>query len=127
MELRAQPNNTGVIYPPSNRAKTMLLFVLNIFYHSKCSIRFYIVPEVPEVVLISFDSFFSSLLHLLPPFYLLPHLPFLLSLLFYSWFPPECCYGTYLLTYTEFTVTYYCCFGSWLLVNVPLLLLITSL
>ena len=52
---------------------------------------FHIVPEVPEVVLISFDSFFffSSLLHLFPPFYLLPHLSYLLSLLFYSWFPPE--------------------------------------
>ena len=52
---------------------------------------FHIVPEVPEVVLISFDSFFlfSSLLHLFPPFYLLPHLSYLLSLFFYSWFPSE--------------------------------------
>ena len=58
----------------------MLLFILNIFYYFKCSIRFY-----------------------------------------------RYCYGTYLLTYTEFTVTYYCFFGSWLFVNVPLLLLITSL
>ena len=52
---------------------------------------FHIVPEVPEVVLISFHSFFlfSSLLHLFPPFYLLPHLSYVLSPLFYCWFPPE--------------------------------------
>ena len=41
---------------------------------------FNIVPEVSEVVLISFNSFFlfSSLLHLFPPFYLPPHLSYLL-------------------------------------------------
>ena len=33
---------------------------------------------------------FSSLLRLFPPFYLLPHLPYLLTPLFYCWFPPEC-------------------------------------
>ena len=45
---------------------------------------FHIFLEVPEVVLISFDSFFlfSSLPHLFPPFYLLPHLSYLLPLLF---------------------------------------------
>jgi len=41
-----------------------------------------------------FSSFllilFSSLLHLFLPFYLLPHLSYLLSSLFYHWFPPEC-------------------------------------
>ena len=44
---------------------------------------FHIVPEAPEVVLISFDSFFflfPSLLHLFQPFYLLPHLSYLLPL-----------------------------------------------
>ena len=50
---------------------------------------FNIVPEVSEVVLISFNSF-SSLFHLFLPFYLLPHLSYLLPLLFYCWFPPEC-------------------------------------
>ena len=30
---------------------------------------------------------FSSLFHLFPPFYLLPHLSYLLPLLFYCWFP----------------------------------------
>ena len=66
---------------------------------------FNIVPEVPEVVLISFNffSFFLSaslistilsstslIFYLLPhlPFYLLPH--YLLPPLFYYWFPPEC-------------------------------------
>ena len=51
---------------------------------------FHIVPEVPEVVLISFDSFLFFLLNLFPPFYLLPHLSNLLPTLFYCWFPPEC-------------------------------------
>ena len=37
-----------------------------------------------------FFFIFSSLLHLFPPFYLLPHLSYLLSPLLYSWFPPEC-------------------------------------
>ena len=53
---------------------------------------FDIVLEVSEVFLISFNSFsfFSSLIHLFLPFYLLPHLSYLLPLLFYCWFPPEC-------------------------------------
>ena len=43
---------------------------------------FDIVPEVSEVVLISFNSFFfSCLFHLFPPFYLPPHLSCLLLLL----------------------------------------------
>ena len=46
---------------------------------------FYSVPEVSEVVLISFNYFslFSSLLHLFSPVYLSPHLSYLLSQLFY--------------------------------------------
>ena len=51
--------------------------------------EFNIVPEVPEVVFISSLFFlFSSLLHLFPPLYLPPRLSYLLSPLFYSWFPP---------------------------------------
>ena len=50
---------------------------------------FNIVPEISEVVLISFNSFFFSF-HLFLPFYLLPHLSYVLPLLFYCWFPPEC-------------------------------------
>ena len=50
---------------------------------------FNIVPEVSEVVLISFNLFFS-LFHLFLSFYLLPHKSYLLPLLFYCWFPPEC-------------------------------------
>ena len=34
-----------------------------------------------------FILFFSSLLHLFPPFYLPPHLSYLLPQLFYCWFP----------------------------------------
>ena len=53
------------------------LFVLFFWdsYYSNVG-AFNIVPEVSEVVLISFNSFFlfSSLLQLLPPFYLSPHL-----------------------------------------------------
>ena len=51
-----------------------------------------IVPEVSEVVFISFNSFFlfSSLLHLFLPVYLPPHLSYLLLKLFYCWLPPEC-------------------------------------
>ena len=61
---------------------------------------FNIIPEVSEIVLISFNYFFlfSSLIHLFLPFYLLPELSYLLpdlsyllSPLFYCWFPPECC------------------------------------
>ena len=48
---------------------------------------FNIVPEVSEVVLISFHFFFLfySLLHLFLPFYLPPHLSYLLPQLFYCW------------------------------------------
>ena len=37
-----------------------------------------------------FKILFFSLLHLFPPFYLPPHLSYLLPQLFYCWFPPEC-------------------------------------
>ena len=42
---------------------------------------------------------FSSLLHLFPPFYLLPYLSYLLPQLFYCWFPPEC-FQSHLLHYS---------------------------
>ena len=53
---------------------------------------FNVVPEVSEVILISFNSFFffPSLLQLFLPFYLPLHLSYLLPQLFYCWFPPEC-------------------------------------
>ena len=52
---------------------------------------FDIVLEVSELVLVSFNAFFffPSLLHLFPPFYLPPHLSYLLPQLFYYWFRPE--------------------------------------
>ena len=52
---------------------------------------FNIVPEVSELVLISFNSFFFfPLCFIYLPLYLLPHLSYLLPPLFYCWFPPEC-------------------------------------
>ena len=42
---------------------------------------------------------FYSLLHLFVPFYLLPHLSYLLPPLFYCWFPPEC-FRSHLLHYS---------------------------
>ena len=52
---------------------------------------FNIVPEVSEVVLISLNSFFFfPLFHLFLPFYLLPHLSYLLPPLLSCWFPPQC-------------------------------------
>jgi len=69
------------------------LFVL-FFWDSYDSIvgAFDIVPEVSEVVLISFNSFFlfSSLINLFSPFYLPHHSSYLLPQLFYCWFSPEC-------------------------------------
>ena len=51
---------------------------------------FNIDPEISEVVLISFNSFFFfSLLYLLPPFYFPSHLSYLLPQLFHYWFPSE--------------------------------------
>ena len=69
-------------------------FLFVFFFWDSCDSNigaFDIVPEVSEVFLISFNSFFffSSLLHLFPPFYLPPHLSYLLPQLFYCWFPPE--------------------------------------
>ena len=68
---------------------------------------FNIVPEVSEVVLISFNSLFSSLLHLFLPFYLLPHLSYLLPLLFYWWFLPECFYLIYCIIHYILSLFYF--------------------
>ena len=51
--------------------------------------EFHIVPDVPEVVLISFNSFFLSA-SFISTIYLLPHLSHLLPPLFYCCFPPQC-------------------------------------
>ena len=72
----------------------LMVFLFVFFWDSYDSNvgAFHIVPEVSQVVLISFNPFllFSSLLHLFLPFYLLPHLSYLLPLLFYYLLPPEC-------------------------------------
>ena len=68
---------------------------------------FNIVPEVSEIVLISFNLFFfPPLFHLFLPVYLLPHLPYLLPPLFYCWFPPEC-FWSHLLHYSYILTLFY--------------------
>ena len=66
----------------SSSSGTPMIQMLGHFTLSQRSLR------LSSFLLILF--LFSSLLHLFPPFYLLPHLSYLLSPLFYSWFPPEC-------------------------------------
>ena len=61
-----------------------MAFLFVFFFWDSCDSNVWalnIVPEVSEVVLISFHSFFlfSSLLNLFPPFYLPPHFIFCLS------------------------------------------------
>ena len=50
---------------------------------------FNIVPDVSEIVLISFNSFFFFPVSFISTI-LLPHLSYLLPPLFYCWFPAEC-------------------------------------
>ena len=75
--------------------KYFLMHFLFVFFWDSCDSNFgafNIVPEVSEIVLISFTLFFffSYLFHLFLPFYLLPQLSYLLPPLFYCWFPAEC-------------------------------------
>ena len=73
--------------------KYFLMVFLFVFFWDSYDLNvgaFNIVPEVSEVVLISFNSFFSSLFPLFLPFDLLPHLSYLMPPLFYCWFTPEC-------------------------------------
>ena len=59
-----------------------------------------ILSWTSQFVLISFNSFFFfPLLHLFLPFYLLPHLSYLLPLLFYCWFPQSVFDLTYCIHY----------------------------
>ena len=70
---------------------------------------FITVLEVSEIVLISFNSFFlfSSLLHFFLPFYLPPHLTYLLSPLFYCWLHPKSFFffKSHLLHYSLYPMT----------------------
>ena len=72
----------------------LMVFLFVFFFWDSYDLNvgaFDIVPEVSEVVLISFNSslFFSFLLHLLPPFYLPPHLSYF-CLSYSVGFLPEC-------------------------------------
>ena len=60
---------------------------------------FHIVPEVPEVVLISFNSFFFLSASFISTILSCTSLSFLLPLLFYCWYPPEC-FWSHLLHYS---------------------------
>ena len=55
---------------------------------------------------------FSYLLHLFPPFYLPPYLSYLLPLLFYCWFPPEC-FLSHLLHYSLYLDSFLFLLGLW--------------
>ena len=82
----------------------LMVFLFVFFFWDSYDLNveaFNIFPVVSEIVLISFNSFFfSSLFHLFLPFYLLPHLSYLLPPLFYCWFPPEC-FWSHLLHYSR--------------------------
>ena len=73
--------------------KHFLMVFLFVFFfwdsYNSNVVAFNIVPDVSEIVLISF-IFFFSLFHWFLPFYHLPHLSYLLPQLFYCWFPLEC-------------------------------------
>ena len=93
--------------------KDFLMIFLFVFffwdsYDSNVGV-FNIVPEVSEVALISFNSFFP-LFHLFLPFYLLPHLSYLLLPLFYCWFSPGCL--SYLLQYSSYIDSFLFLLGS---------------
>ena len=66
----------------SSSSGTPMIRMLGCFTSSQRSLR------LSSFLLILFS--FSSLLRLFPPFYLLTHLSYLLTLLFYCWFTPEC-------------------------------------
>ena len=70
----------------------LMVFLFVFFFWDSYDLNveaFNIVPDVSEVVLISFNSFFFFPVCFIY-FYLLPHLSYLLPPLFYCWFPPEC-------------------------------------
>ena len=65
---------------------------------------FHIFPEVSEVVLISFNSFFSFPRCYIYFHHSTFHLTYLLPQLFYCWFPPEC-FWSHLLHYWLFFIS----------------------
>ena len=79
----------------------LIVFLFVFFWDSYDSNvgAFNTVLEVSQIVLISFNSFLFFPLCLFLPFYLLPHISYLLPPLFYFWFTPEC-FGSHLLHYS---------------------------
>ena len=71
-----------------------LMPFLFVFFWGSCDLDvgvFNIIAEFSKVAQFLLILFFLfSLFNLFPPFYLPPHLSYLLPELFYSWFPPEC-------------------------------------
>ena len=90
----------------------LMVFLFVFFFWDSYNLNvgaFNIVPEVSDLVLISFHSFFffSSLIHLLLPFYFLPRLSYLLPPLFYCCSPPECFDLIYCIIHYIFTRFYF--------------------
>ena len=80
----------------------LMVFLFVFFFWDSYDLNvgvFNIVLEVSQIVLISFNSFLFFPLCLFLPFYLLPHISYLLPPLFYFWFTPEC-FGSHLLHYS---------------------------
>ena len=73
-------------WPLSSSSGTPMIQMLGHFTLSQRSLR------LSSFLLI----LFSSLLYLFPPFYFPPHLSYLLALLFYCWFPPECFFMSFI-------------------------------
>ena len=92
--------------------KYFLMVLLFVFFWDSYDSNvgaFNIAPEVSEVssFLLFIFFLFSSLFHLFLSFYLLPHLSYLLPLLFYCWFPPECFDVIYYIIHYILTLFYF--------------------
>ena len=78
---------------------TPMIWMLGHFTLSQRSLR------LSSFLLILFSFFLSASLFL--PFYLLPHLSYLWTLLFYYWFPPECFDLIYCIIHYWLTLSYF--------------------
>ena len=83
----------------SSSSGTHMIRMLGHFTLSQRSLR------LSSFLLILFSFFLSASLFL--PFYLLPHLSYLWTLLFYYWFPPECFDLIYCIIHYWLTLSYF--------------------